>query len=111
MPPPSHHARRRGSSDDLASQPRIPVHARGGGEHDGGDLVASDLVVSKISPINRRALLCVPVKWGLLTHGTRLLVVVGALDRVHVVNFWFLNVFLYLFSQILVQSSKIHIWS
>ena len=67
-PPLSHHGRRRDSSGDPLSQPRAPVDAHGDGEHDGEDLVAGDLTVDELSSVNRRALLCLAVKWGQLTH-------------------------------------------
>ena len=46
------HARRRGNFGDPPSQPRVPLGAREGGEHNGGNLVAGDLADGELSPVN-----------------------------------------------------------
>ena len=54
--PPSRNARRRGSSGDPLSKPRVPVDARDDGEHNGGDLIVGNLVVGEFSPVKADAL-------------------------------------------------------
>ena len=62
----------------------MPVSVRGGGEHDGEDLVAGDLADGEFVPVKGRALRCIADTWGPLIIGPSCWCLYGALDQVHV---------------------------
>ena len=73
----------RGCSGDPLSKPRVPVDARDDGEHNGGDLVVSDLTVGEFSLVKALPLFCFAVMWGWVDYATCASVTAGCIDRVH----------------------------
>ena len=78
------------------------MDVRGGGEHDAGDIAAGELAVTVLYSY-------LAVKWGELTYGTHASVVVGVLDRVHVVYFGFLNFSLFIFTDFVANLQKSYV--
>ena len=77
---------------------------RGGGEHDAGELV-----VAELRSVSAVLCSCLAIKWGQLTCGTHVSVVVGALDGVHVVYFGFLNFSLFIFTYFVANLQKSYV--